>query len=160
MFKKFGLFLFIFSLFFVAIMLHSEHEKTIDTLQNEVYNRDVEIQELNENLEIERERIAELKEKLEAHREQEVSRGHTRKFTCEATYYTHTGYVCSNGNYPVAGRTVACNFLPLGTKVRINGHIYIVEDTGGMGNNVIDIFVDTHEEAIQNGRHSIEVEVI
>ena len=160
MIKKFGLFLFIFSLFFVAIMLHSEHEKSIDTLQNEVYNRDVEIKELNENLKNERERVAELKEKLEAQREREVSRGYTRKFTCEATYYTHSGSVCANGNYPVAGRTVACNFLPLGTKVRIDGHVYIVEDTGGMGNNVIDIFVDSYEEAIQNGRHSIEVEVI
>ena len=160
MFKKFGLFLFIFSLFFVAILLHSEHEKSIDTLQNEVYNRDVEIKELNENLKNERERVAELKEKLEAHREQEVSRGYTRKFTCEATYYTHSGSVCANGNYPVAGRTVACNFLPLGTHVVINGHEYIVEDTGGMGNNVIDIFVDSYEEAIQNGRHPIEVEVI
>ena len=160
MFKKFGLFLFIFSLFFVAIMLHSEHEKSIDTLQNEVYNRDVEIKELNENLKNERERVAELKEKLEAHREQEVSRGYTRKFTCEATYYTPTGNLTASGTVPQAGRTVACNFLPLGTHVVINGHEYIVEDTGGMGNDVIDIFVDSYEEAIQNGRHYIEVEVI
>ena len=160
MIKKFGLFLFIFSLFFAAIMLHSEHENTIDTLQNEVYNRDVEIQELNERLETERERIAELKEKLEAHREQEVRRGYTRKFTCEITHYIPTGSLTSSGTVPQAGRTVACNFLPLGTKVRINGHIYIVEDTGGMEGLVIDVFVDTYGEAVQLGRYITEVEVL
>lgn len=56
------------------------------------------------------------------------------------------------------GITVACNSIKLGTKIIIDGHQYEVQDTGGMANNVIDIYVNSHNEALQKGvRHNIPV---
>lgn len=57
----------------------------------------------------------------------------------------------ASGTVPTAGRTVACNSLPFGTKLNINGHIYTVEDTGNMADNVIDIYFDSHSSALQFG---------
>lgn len=37
------------------------------------------------------------------------------------TAYAWTGYVCANGEYPEEGRTIACNWLPFGTQVYIEG---------------------------------------
>lgn len=54
----------------------------------------------------------------------------------------NSGSKTSSGTYPVAGRTVACNSLPLGTRIMIEGFgEYVVEDRGGMGGNVIDIYL-------------------
>ncbi len=70
-----------------------------------------------------------------------------RKF--ELTAYCsacNTGSKTSSGTYPVAGRTVACNSLPLGTRIMIEGFgEYVVEDRGGMGGNVIDIYLGDRE---------------
>ena len=63
----------------------------------------------------------------------------------------------SSGTVPTQGRTVACNTLPAGTKVNINGHDYIVEDTGNMKGNVIDIFFNSHQEALNFGVQYAEV---
>ena len=49
------------------------------------------------------------------------------------------------------GRTVACNSLPFGTRIVINGNVYVVEDRGGMANNVIDVFFNSHQEALNFG---------
>lgn len=57
----------------------------------------------------------------------------------------------ASGTVPTVGRTVACNSLPFGTKLNINGHIYTVEDTGNMADNVIDIYFDSHSSALQFG---------
>ena len=78
----------------------------------------------------------------------------------EITHYTHTGNNTASGVYPVAGRTVACNFLPLGTRIRINGQEFLVEDTGGMEGLVVDVFVDTEDEAWENGRYTTVIEVL
>ena len=60
-----------------------------------------------------------------------------------------------------AGRTIAADDLPFGTKVKINGHIYTVEDRFGAGHkHRIDIFMNTKEEAFQYGRRIELVEVI
>ena len=63
----------------------------------------------------------------------------------------------SSGTVPTQGRTVACNTLPAGTKISINGHDYIVEDTGNMKGNVIDIFFNSHQEALNFGVKYAEV---
>ena len=68
--------------------------------------------------------------------------------------------ITASGTQATAGRTVACNSLSIGTVISINGHQYVVEDTGGMGGNVIDIFFDSHEEAINFGRQSAEVYLV
>lgn len=50
---------------------------------------------------------------------------------CQITAYEWDGSRCANGNYPTTGYTVACNSLPLGTKVYIEGIGYrTVEDRG------------------------------
>ena len=50
---------------------------------------------------------------------------------CQITAYEWDGTACANGNYPTTGYTVACNSLPLGTKVYIEGIGYrTVEDRG------------------------------
>ena len=58
------------------------------------------------------------------------------------------------------GRTIAVDpeVIPYGTKVLIDGHTYIAEDTGGaIKGNKIDIFVDSHQEAVNRGRIKREV---
>lgn len=52
-----------------------------------------------------------------------------------------SGHESSSGKYLEYG-DCACNWLPIGTKVSIEGEIFTVVDTCGM-NNTIDIFVDT-----------------
>lgn len=64
------------------------------------------------------------------------------------TGYTATGSACANGNYPSSGYTAACNSLPMGTVVYIEGiGTRVIEDRGGMANNVIDVFVDSTSDA-------------
>lgn len=51
-------------------------------------------------------------------------------------------------------KTIAVDpkIIPLGSKVEINGQIYIAEDTGGaIKGNKIDMCVSTHLEALQRG---------
>ena len=71
------------------------------------------------------------------------------------------GGPCASGNYPSAGYTVACNSLPMGTVIYIEGYgTYVVEDTGGMGGSVIDIFFNTHEEALAFGASYANVYIV
>ena len=81
--------------------------------------------------------------------------------TYQLTAYIATGNCCASGVYPTVGRTVACNSLPLGTRIYIEGYgEYVVEDTGGMGGGVIDVFVGSYGEAISFGRRSANVYII
>ncbi len=60
-------------------------------------------------------------------------------------------------------RTIAVDkrIIPLGTSVIINGKEYIAEDTGGaIRGNKIDIYFDSHEQALEWGRQIIEIEVL
>lgn len=68
--------------------------------------------------------------------------------------------ITASGTQATAGRTVACNSLQMGTVISINGHQYVVEDRGGMSDNVIDIFFDSHEDALNFGRQSADVYLI
>lgn len=65
-----------------------------------------------------------------------------------------------SGTTPKQGRTIAVDkrVIPLGTKVIINGHEYIAEDTGsGVKRNHIDIYFNSHSEALKFGRQKAEV---
>lgn len=63
------------------------------------------------------------------------------------TGYTATGSACANGNYPSSGYTAACNSLPMGTVIYIEGiGTRVIEDRGGMGNQTIDVFYDSVSE--------------
>ena len=78
----------------------------------------------------------------------------------EVSAYTHSGRVMANGQYPYVG-AVASDDLPLDTTVIINGYTYVVADRFGGGyTDMIDIFVDSEEEAIQFGRQYLDVTVV
>lgn len=72
-----------------------------------------------------------------------------------------TGYTAS-GNPAISGHTVACNSLPFYSRVIIDGVEYVVEDTGSTdyGDAWIDIFFDTHEEALAYGVQVREVYLV
>lgn len=66
----------------------------------------------------------------------------------------------SIGAVPTANRTIAVdpNVIPYGSKIKYNGVVYTAEDTGGMINgNMVDIFVNTLDEALTFGRKDINI---
>jgi 3D (Asp-Asp-Asp) domain-containing protein len=81
--------------------------------------------------------------------------------SCEKCCGWSTGITYS-GTTATAGRTIGANLdeYPLGTKLLIDGNIYIVEDTGNLGFGTIDIYMDSHEEALQYGVKYVNAEVI
>lgn len=63
-----------------------------------------------------------------------------------------TDGITASGTQATAGRTAAMNGVPFGTRIVIDGHEYIVEDRGGgLGKKIIDIYFDSHEEALNSG---------
>ena len=79
----------------------------------------------------------------------------------ELTAYEWSGNPCANGAFPTEGHTVACNSLPLGTKIYIEGlGEYVVEDTGGMGGGVIDIYMGDYGTCMEFGRQYGDVYII
>ena len=71
--------------------------------------------------------------------------------------------ITASGVKAKANRTIAVDkrIIPLGTKVLINGRQYVAEDTGGaIKGNRIDIYFDSHEQALKWGRQQIEIEVL
>lgn len=71
-----------------------------------------------------------------------------------------TGGVTASGSRAREGRTIAVDpaIIPLETEVIIDGQKYIAEDTGsGIRGNEIDMFVSSHEEALQLGVNTAEV---
>ena len=68
--------------------------------------------------------------------------------------------ITADGTIAKEGVTIAADtdLLPFGTKVKINGEIYTVQDTGGaIQGNRIDIFMNDHQAALDWGRQTIEV---
>ena len=68
----------------------------------------------------------------------------------------------ASGTKATAGRTVAASSkFAFGTKLNIGGHVYTVEDRGGAINgNKIDIFVNSHAEALAWGVRYLNVNVV
>ena len=59
--------------------------------------------------------------------------------------------ITASGRKAQAGRTVATSrAIPFGTELMINGETYIVEDRG-VGSGVVDIYFDSHSEALNFG---------
>lgn len=69
--------------------------------------------------------------------------------------YENSNSITASGTVPVQGRTIAVNWLPIGTRVQIFGNWYVVEDRGGMEG--IDIFFDSYDDCIQFGRQVAEI---
>lgn len=79
---------------------------------------------------------------------------------CEKCCGKWSGGPTASGVMPEEGRTIAADWdvLPAGTEVFINDHKYIVEDTGsGIVGNKIDIFMDSHQDALNWGVRELEV---
>jgi 3D (Asp-Asp-Asp) domain-containing protein len=64
---------------------------------------------------------------------------------------------------PVGGLVVAASRdIPFGTKIRIPGYgVATVRDRGGaITEGCLDLYFDTHREALNFGRHDIECEIL
>lgn len=101
---------------------------------------------------------------------EKATKAKTTPFLCEITAYCPCNECCgkndgitATGVKAIAGRTIAVDpsVIPYGTKVKINGHTYVAEDCGGaIKDNRIDIFFDTHEEALKFGRQTLTAYII
>lgn len=85
---------------------------------------------------------------------------------CRITFYCHcaacngrAGANCASGVQPRVNHTVANGSLPFGTRLLIDGQEYVCEDRG-VGDFEIDIFVASHEEALQRGLYYTDVYII
>ena len=70
------------------------------------------------------------------------------------TAYAETGYPCANGQYPTVGYTVACNSLPFGAEIYIEGVGFrTVEDRGPgwLGDNWCDLYLGITYDCVQWG---------
>jgi 3D (Asp-Asp-Asp) domain-containing protein/uncharacterized membrane protein required for colicin V production len=102
-------------------------------------------------------------EAARAAEEEESSSGKTYLGTFKITAYCHcakcngrAGQPTASGAWPYSGHTVAMGGVPFGTKLLINGTVYTVEDRGTPYGHV-DIFMDSHEEALDWGLHYLDV---
>ena len=70
--------------------------------------------------------------------------------------------ITASGTQATAGRTVAVDtrLIPYGTKISIDGKTYVAEDCGGkVKGYTIDVFFDSHEEALNFGRQTKTVKI-
>jgi 3D (Asp-Asp-Asp) domain-containing protein len=76
------------------------------------------------------------------------------------TYYCNCSICCgqyagmnktASGATPVEGITIAADkSIPFGTRLKINGHIYTVQDRGGaITGNHIDIYMNSHSDCLR-----------
>jgi len=65
-----------------------------------------------------------------------------------------------SGTVPTANHTLSADLsrFPVGTKLMINDVVYTVEDKGsGVHGDLVDIYFDTHEQALAHGLRTAEV---
>lgn len=93
----------------------------------------------------------------------------------EVMFFEATAYTLEDGNgdgltatmvRPQVGRTIAVDpaIIPYGSKVIVDGHTYVAEDTGGdIRGNRIDIYFgegpEAYERAMEFGRQWVEVQI-
>jgi 3D (Asp-Asp-Asp) domain-containing protein len=78
------------------------------------------------------------------------------------------GYNITASGIPGNIGVIACNWLKFGTKVKIGGKVYLVQDRGAkslFGDKKhhikhIDIYFKTHQEALNWGKQWLEVEIL
>lgn len=76
--------------------------------------------------------------------------------TCSKCCGKWAGGGTASGAAPTPGRTVAMAGVPFGTKLKINGHVYTVEDRGTAYGHV-DILMSSHAEALRFGMKYADV---
>lgn len=85
---------------------------------------------------------------------------------CRITFYCPCFSCCgewaggptASGVMPTSNHTVAAD-LPFGTKLIIDGQEYVVQDRG-VSSMCVDIFVDSHEQALSKGLYYTDVYII
>lgn len=72
-----------------------------------------------------------------------------------------TDGITASGHVATQGITVACDCLPLGTEVVIDGHTYIIQDRfgAGHGKHRMDIYMEQKADAFKFGRQVKIVEI-
>lgn len=72
-----------------------------------------------------------------------------------------TDGITASGHVATQGITVACDGLPLGTEVVIDGHTYIIQDRfgAGHGKHRMDIYMEQKADAFKFGRQVKIVEI-
>ena len=73
-----------------------------------------------------------------------------------------TNGITASGTKATANRTVAApSSFAFGTKIQMNGRTYVVEDRGGaIQGNRIDLYMDSHSEALAWGVRYLDVDVL
>lgn len=147
-------------------LFQMQNKNQLEEVNQEVAEMHLQVEQASQLVQAEQAEIERIRLEEQKARELEALRANSREMNVTLTYYTAaadegsgTG-ITASGTYATAGRTIACNFLPIGTKVEIEGNVYIVEDRGGMSGNVIDVFVNTKAEAFALGRRHATVHVL
>lgn len=81
---------------------------------------------------------------------------------CELCCNDWADGITYTGTKATEGRTIAVdpNVIPLGTTVTIDGKDYVAEDIGGaVRGNHIDMFFDSHKDALNFGRQYLEIHI-
>lgn len=78
---------------------------------------------------------------------------------CEKCCGAYANGITASGAPCQEGVTCACDVLPIGTRVNVDGAIYTVQDRFGSfdGSHRIDIYVDSHERALALGTYETDV---
>ena len=132
---------------------------TIETLKTEKTELETKVSKLEEQLQ---------QQKSTRTIRTTTSRSSTGRFTISA--YCHCVKCCgksdgitATGTKATANRTIAVDpkVIPLGSKVMIDGQIYVAEDTGGaIRGDRIDMYFATHQEAVNFGIQYKDVNII
>lgn len=143
-----------------------ELERQLDSLQVDYNTQQDKLKGVQDDLDSKTKELDATKKKLKP-----VSRGGLNtNFTataycgCRKCNGKWTGQPTASGTGYKAGRTIAVDpkVIPLGSRVEINGKGgYIAEDTGSaIKGNIIDIYFNTHSEALQFGRRKVNVKIL
>lgn len=88
-----------------------------------------------------------------------VGQSYAYPIYAEVSAYSDSGRM-ANGEWTHYG-AIASDDLPFGTKVEINGEIFVVKDRFGGGyTNAIDIYMPSYEDAIEFGRQYLTVHIL
>lgn len=146
----------------------SELQNAIDTLNSYIplLNSSTIINKAKEGISNAESRISELNKPIVPTTSTEIGTV-IKTLTMESTAYYGHG-ITASGLKPVRNpdgiSTIAVdpNVIPLGTKVYVSGYgLAIAADTGGaIKGNIIDVFLNTHEECISWGRRNVTVQIL
>ena len=154
-----------------------QKDEQINTLEEEKTNLNIKVEELNK--EIEALKVAKAKKATITSRGGSTTSRETVQASApltgdwiwaNASAYCacvkccgKTNGITASGTKATAGRTIAApkNYA-FGTKIEIAGMgTYIVEDRGGaITGNKIDIYFDSHAEALKFGRRNLQIKVL